>query len=276
MNKKDILVIGHGFLGQAFHRAEYPVLTKTSCNITTKTSINSLRGIIQAYKARAVVNCIGKSNTRWCEDPKNFSEMMLSNAKAPELLSKACALENVKFVHISTGCLYDNPSAPATEETPTAAHCNYVVSKWVGEKGCDPSRDLILRPRLYFGDFNHDNNLLCKMRAFTKFGNTLDSFTSVHTIVSVVQQLLDKDASGIFNVTNGQVLSVSQIENMRRLILGKKDPWSIPTITPEELRKSQNLHLVNAVLSIHKLRRYSITTTTARDELDRCIKSLGG
>lgn len=264
-----ILVLGKGFLGQEFERQGFEVWGKE------RFEFDIIRHEIKNFYASrmfegkfahvdAVVNCIAKSNTRDCE--MNFHQAMAVNGHLPAFLSKFCKERGIKFVHISTGCLYDHDDA--TENDFITAHCNYTVTKWIGEKGCDSNYDLILRPRLLYSDVQDRNNLLCKLPKFKHFvWNRVDSLTSTRTIVEATLSLLRSNQSGIFNVANSGKISMHSIANLLDL------PNKNSDITMEQLRNEQKLYLVNSTMRLNKLQKF-YNPPTVYDELIRCWMGL--
>jgi len=268
----EILVLGKGFLGQAFEKAGFEVWDRTKFEWSGSKFNNNPTLMEREFNKileknpTAVVNCIGESNTRKCEDIDNFYNSIQLNGFFPILLSNFLQRNNIKFVHISTGCLYDVSNVPQNEQDFLAAHCNYTIGKWISDKGCNPVRDLILRPRLYFGRTNNKNNLLCKLPRFEKYNRTLDSLTSVEVIVEATKQLLYKQASGIFNVACEGVTSIYEIAKAIQL----------PNVQPmdrEELLKNQKLHLVNCIMDISKLKQF-YQPPQIMDEVLSCYKQL--
>ena len=254
--KKNTLVLGRGFLGKAFEIQRFRVLGKDEFSIDPQDPEACLASMPDS---EIVVNCIAKSNTRWCET--NLEEAVFANATIPKLLSRHCQENGKQFVHISTGCLYDINTTPQQESDFLAAHCGYTVSKWIGEKFCD-ERDLILRPRLYFGDFKDRNNLICKLRMFTKFLTEINSFTSVHTIVSACQVLLNAEVSGVFNVACDGYATPKELSEWMGL--------SGESIGIEDLNKETGISLVNSTMDLQKLKKY-YQPPTLKDEFTRCV-----
>jgi dTDP-4-dehydrorhamnose reductase len=255
------IVLGKGFLGKAFEKDGFEVWDKATFEVTR----NHLE-FPQLDKYDVVINCMGKSNTRWCEEKDNFNDTIFSNGTVPGLLSKYCRSNKIRFVHISTGCLYDSNDYPQKEDGFIVAHCNYVVSKWIGEMSCDPDVDLILRPRLYFGDFKDRNNLIIKLMKFNSYLDELNSYTSVHTIVEATKALLNARQTGIFNVACDGYKSVYDFARCCYFNGGK--------ITEEELHASQNLYLVNNILSLTKLKQF-YNPPKLDYEIERCCNELG-
>lgn len=252
MNKR-VLVLGRGYLGTEFERHGFEVWGRDRFDFGTSTgdiSILALSNMVKNYDV--VINCIGKSNTRWCEDKDNFAECMYVNSEIPRTLSKWCNAHGLKFVQISTGCLYDDTTKANTEDSFISAHCNYTISKLVGENYCNTDRDIILRPRLYFSDIKDKNNLLCKLPQFSSYtGDKLDSFTCTSTIVGATKALIAADATGVFNVAQIGSATIARIAYWCGLPITSVN-------TAESLRMREGLYLVNNVMDISKLLRYYI------------------
>lgn len=210
----------------------------------------------------ALVNCVGCADTRLCENPKNWGYSFMVNADIPRWLSYYCKKYDVKFVQISSGCVYDKNNIPQTEDTQPSSHCRYVVTKIAGEYGCDPEKDLILRPRLYFGETENKNNLLTKLPKFDRHLTEINSFTSVQTIVEATTALLDNNQSGIFNVAQE---GYSTIKDICKL-LGIPPQDDIDGV---ELQKKCELALVNNILDISKLKNF-YQPRNLEYELRRC------
>ena len=257
-----IVVLGKGFLGQAFAKEGYEVLGREDVSIESRETDLLWKKRLEGYNV--IINCMGKSDTRWCE--LNFDEAFWSNAIVPKILSGYCAGNGIKFVHISTGCLYDDMMMSQMETDFLAKHCCYTVTKFVGEKGCRVDRDLIIRPRLFFGDFPHKNNLICKLKRFNSFVGEWNSFTSVHVIVKAVWELLLSRASGVYNVCCDGEATVADLADWMGLY-GTR-------MTGKELRERESLFLVNNTMCIEKLK--SIYQPPAlREEFMRCVRDLG-
>ena len=248
MDNKTI-VLGRGYLGKEFERHGINVFDRNGFNVEyPENNITEQLEKLKSYDT--IINCIGKSNTRWCEDSNNFSEALFINGELPRILSNFCSKNNIQFVHISTGCLYDNTTIENTETDFISAHCNYTVTKWVGEQGCNKETDLILRPRLYFSDIKDRNNLLCKIPVFTSYtADVADSFTCTSTIVGATKALLEAKQTGVFNVAQHGFATIANIA----FYCGLNDD---KINTAKELRAREGLYLVNNKMDIRKLMKF--------------------
>ena len=273
------LVLGNGLLGEEYGIHGHKVLGSDSVRFypgedsrAVATALDFCEELLHGSQLQsydAIVNCIGISDTRFCEDRKNWETVKFVNGELPGHLSKYAANHKIKFIHISTGCLYDQPYRPCTEAEPVVAHCNYVVSKWNGELGCNLDRDIIIRPRLLFGERKPDskrNNLLCKLAKFNTFVDEFNTVTWIKDIVLASEALVTNKQSGVFNVGCPQPATMYEIAQILGLD-GKK-------MTGEELRKSQNLYLVNNVMDMTKVSEF-YTPTDLHQALFTCGESLG-
>lgn len=261
-----IIVLGKGFLGKKFEQKGFEVWGKDEFKLIEGDqiifSLETTLSLLQDYDI--IINCIAKSNTRWCEEPENFKGALWSNGTVPGLLSRFCLANGKKFVHVSTGCLYDSGSHPDTEDDFMAAHCNYTVTKWVGEKGLN-DRDLIMRPRLLFGDFKDKGNLLCKLPKFTHFLDAYNSYISVSVLVDAIMALLERKQSGIFNVACDGIATVHQ--------LAKTIGLNGIGITEDELHQQEHLYLVNNIMNLDKLKQF-YQPPDLMTEVKRCWEAL--
>jgi len=253
-----IVVLGRGFLGKAFEKQGFEVRNKAQVNITPETCLS----VLDDYDV--IVNCIAKSNTRWCEQKENFQEALWSNGFVPRILSEYCASHGKRFVHISTGCLYGDSMYSLSEKDEVVARLNYTVTKWVGEQGCN-EHDLIVRPRLLFGGFEDRNNILCKLPGFSRFVMACNSYSSVDVVVDGVTVLIEHGQFGVFNVACDGNASVAEMAKWVGLN-GKG-------VTAAQLRRIEHLHLVNNMMNIAKLKRF-YKPPELREEVMRCWEKL--
>jgi dTDP-4-dehydrorhamnose reductase len=265
--KNKIAILGDGYLGSSFREEasindmfrEITVFGKGGM-LFNGNPIHDLEGFITLDNYDVIVNCIAKSNTRFCEN--NYKEAYFSNVIVPRRLSEFCKDKGKKYVHISTGCLYDINSQPQKETDYLAAHCNYTLTKWLAEKEIEDNDNcLIVRPRLLFDDTNKPVNLLSKIDKFNKLCNELDSVTSIHVLKTAILKLIEADCTGVFNVACDGYTSMYELGGALGL---EKEKTSI-----QEIRLQQGLHLVNNIMDISKLKEY-YNPPNIIDEVKRC------
>jgi dTDP-4-dehydrorhamnose reductase len=254
-----IKVLGRGLLGREFERMGYEVLGRKRFGADTALyDYDNFLG-----DADAVINCIGKSDRVWCEDPKNCDAVTAANIDLPSMLSKYCATTGKRFVHISTGRLYGDSVEPCTEEHPLQAYSFFTASKWAGEQGCNKETDLIIRPRLLFSGerCNNRNNLVMQLSRFKYFVDAINSVTHTKTVVEAVKTLLDAEATGIYNVANTDPLSIHEIAT-------EVLPFDGAAISARKLVEAAGIHIVNNIMCTEKLEEFykPMSTTDAIQE----------
>lgn len=241
MNNEKTIVLGRGFLGKEFERYGFEVWDRKKFNYPQIDFTD-----LDEYDT--IINCIGCADTRYCEKQENWKHVWEVNTCLVQYLSDYCKSKGKKFVHISTGCVYDQNNSPQKETDFVSSHCKYVVSKLAAENFCNEG-DLILRPRLYFSDIEDKNNLLTKLPKFNKHLIEINSYTSTRTIVEATQTLLGYNQNGVFNVAQEGYATIEQI--CQHIGIERK-----PTLNGEELRQEQGLYLVNNILDISKLKQF--------------------
>lgn len=267
---EKVIVLGEGFVGSTFRRLGYKVVGREVYGDVENIiySPEAFFELSDIRNADVIINCIGISDTRYCEDRKNWDEVHMVNGMFPIVLSRSCAFYGKKFVHISTGCLYEGTDGKKTEESPLETHCTYTVSKMIAELGCNPDRDIIVRPRLLFDIVDSPKNLLTKFKRFTKYLNEFNTITSTTTIVESVEALILNNCVGVYNVGNLGTYTIYELAKaFGQTVYG--------TIQQVDLIESQGLHLVNNVMDMSKLiHDTGYSPRDAIEEIKLCSKFL--
>ena len=263
INKEKILVLGNGFQGQAFAKEGFNVLTRDFFGYDGNEFYSYIKNL---DNIDVIINCIGCTNTIYCEN--NFKHSLKVNGELVEYLKNICVKNNIKLVHISTGDVCDNHIIPCKETDHKIGHCNYVISKIYGESFCDNEVDLILRPRVTFGDFIPDGryNLLKKIKKFNFLSTELNSLTSVHTVVESTVALLNSNKYGVYNIANDGFISMAELADFLDIKFEK-------TIDMKTLRKNMGIHLINSIMDLSKLKEV-YSPPNIKEELLRCYRKI--
>ena len=243
--RPNLLVLGAGYVGSEFRRCGYEVWDRSRFAVAPSSRLEFDQSINQ-YDT--IVNCIGKSDTRWCERPENWRETLSVNGRLPGLLRDLCNRHGIRLVHISTGCLYDHNDVPQSETNPIASHSRYTLSKWVGENELDVSADLIIRPGRIFNGHDHPKNLLVKLPCFPSYTDEINSFTHTEDVVHAIEALLRAECTGVFNVACDGMMTILDAARLMGL--------SGPRIDAETLRQREGVHVVDFTMDLAKLKQY--------------------
>lgn len=146
-----------------------------------------------------------------CHEIKNgtFSKLYKNNSEFPVLLNRKCEKFNKKFVQISTADLYmHNFDWNKTVEDSDDLNIknDYLLTKRVAEKRLSED-SLILRIKNPFdGRYRADNWLLKSLNRKTVY-NWIDTHTYLPDLQTVLETLVYKNISGIFNTVQKEANS---------------------------------------------------------------------
>jgi 3,5-epimerase/4-reductase len=269
MNKKKILILGKGFIGQRLHQA-------WGCAVSTRKIFNydDVIAIIKKIKPSVIVNCIGETGSSSTDDcEQSIQSTMHANTIIPILLAEACFRHRIKLVHISSGCIYHynhRKDRPINEKRmPSFFDLFYSRTKIYAEGGLHAllgqSDILMVRIRIPLDNRPHPKNLLTKLLSYKKVINVPNSVTYLPDFILALEHLIKIDAKGIYNVVNKGGLKYPKLMNTY-----KKH-------TPDfkyELVDYKKLGLLrtNLLLSTLKLERSGFRVRKINDVLDECAR----
>jgi len=227
MIKKILITGGSGLLAinwALFTRDEYKVILLLHRRKVflhgVKTSVASLDSpddcIIEVnkYQPDIVIHTAGLTSVEECESNVDLAREV--NTDLAKNMAIACNKQNVKLVHISTDHLFTGDQEFSTEESATNPINQYAKTKLLGEKevlkNCKDA--LIIRTNFFgwgtkyrqsFSDF-----ILEKLRSGRQVNLFSDVFFTpilVDELFKRVHQLVDLNATGVFNIVSDQRIS---------------------------------------------------------------------
>lgn len=179
------------------------------CEVADFDRPGTLAELVERVAPAIVVNAAAYTAVDKAED--DVDAAFRTNAEAPGVLARACALRDIPFVHYSTDYVFDGQgSRPYREDDPTAPLGVYGASKLAGEDAVRSvgGRHLILRTAWVYG--RHGHNF---MKTMLRLGADRDKLrvvadqvgtpTPAALIADVTAELLGlRDApSGTFHLT---------------------------------------------------------------------------
>ena len=222
-----ILLLGaNGYVAQSFieyfqeNEIDYQALSRDGFNYT---KFNNLFFYIKNNLAHidAVINCagyVGKPNVDACELAKG--ECIKGNVLLPQMVSEICWQLSVKFLHISSGCIYNGYEKEFTEEDEPNFCFNtnngsfYSGTKALAEELIHKETSYVCRLRIPFDHIDNPRNYLSKIQTYQKLLNMENSISHRKDFVKACMYLLDKDNHcpfGIYNITNTGKVDTKQI-----------------------------------------------------------------
>lgn len=267
------IVFGSGKLATHLMDANTLCIPRVECDIS---SIDSVRRKIHSFstKPTTIINCAAKTNLEYCED--NKSSAYMTNTLGVINLLHLCAEYGIKFVHISSGCLFDGNSTVSTEESqPTPAAWYTHTKTWADDyiKNYGYNNYLILRPRQMISAIPHPTNMITKFCNYEQIfaHKEQNSITCVEDFCDMLAHLVKIDATGIFNCCNEGTLTPYDIAvGIKRHV---KPSLKVEEATYEHTLTLQPNRRVNTILSNEKLKSTGYNPRHCAEALEWCLKT---
>jgi len=269
MINKKILILGKGFIGERLQKT-------LNCQIAGAfiKSYQDAEGIVKQYRPKVIINCIGmtgKSNVDDCE--LDIDGVLLGNSFIPVILAEVALRNNIKLVHISSGCIFDydyKKNKPIQEDSEDYFFkLFYSRSKIYAEMPLKAlSRDyniLIARIRIPLLNAKHPKNILDKLLRYNKVIDIPNSVTYIPDFVRAIKHLIKIDARGVYNVVNKGGLRYPDLMKVYQKYV---PAFKLQTITPNKL----GLVRTNLLLSTSKLEKTGFKVRGINSVLGECVK----
>lgn len=220
MNNHNILVLGKGYLGNTIQK-------RLECDIKSSQELNYhnipiLNKYILNNDIKIIINCsgfTGRPNVDEAETRKE--ECWELNVLSPLSINRLCDDLNAKYIHISSGCIYDGYHKEWDEsDTPNFGLFQnyssfYSKSKHAFEIFSKELNNIILRIRMPIGDDESNRNYLSKISKYTNLINYLNSKTYIPDLCEVIYEIcfnnIKMNNSEIINVVNPEPLTTSDV-----------------------------------------------------------------
>jgi len=222
-----ILVLGQtGYIGTQFinelkHRnLSYRGISRVDIDYCNYFALYSLLTTdIARHNFELVINCagyIGRPNVDACEDHK--AETIEGNVVLPKMISDVCSDLGIKFMQISSGCIYNGYDKTYTEEDPpdfcfkTNNGSFYSGCKALAEDLINKDNSYICRLRIPFDEFDNSRNYISKLKNYDKLLNAENSVSHRGDFVKACLDLYEMNCdTGIYNVVNTGSVTTSWV-----------------------------------------------------------------
>ena len=222
-------------------------------------SIDELVHAFAAIKPYAVIHTAGLTNVDECEAKPDLARHI--NVKLAENVAKACAKLDLPLVHISTDHLFSG-ELYYVDETKTLAPQN-VYARTKSEAECrvleSYAKSLIIRTNFYGWGPSYRRSFSDMVIDKLRMGEAITLFTDVfytpiliEVLVDAIHQLIEKQASGIFNVVSDERVSKYEfglrIADTFNLNASKIKEGTLAAL-PSNVRRPQDMSLSNQKIS---------------------------
>jgi len=266
--KNRFLIFGRGFIGSR-------IAEEFDCRISDRKiySIQDAEEEINKFSPEIIINSIGYTgrNVNDCELDKD--KTLTANAFAPIVLSEAALRNNIRLVHISSGCIfnfdYSKDEPIRDDKTPDYFDLFYSRSKIYSEQALRILSQkypiLIVRIRVPLDNRPHPKNLLDKLINYKRIIDLPNSVTYVPDFMSALGHLIKEEARGIYNVVNKGALKYPQlmeiykrhVPNFEYRVIGYKELGLVRT---------------NVILSTTKLESTGFKVRDVHEVLEECVR----
>jgi dTDP-4-dehydrorhamnose reductase len=268
-----VVIFGsRGYLGQQFLHL-YPDAATPNIDIANPAAV---RQALAGPRPDVVINCAGRCgspNVDWCEDHK--IETLHSNVTGALAVLEECDRVGAYLVHLSSGCIYsgDNEGRGFAEsDPPNFGGSFYSRSKAWADQILREFPVLTLRLRMPFDDSTSERNLLMKLRRFRRVLTEPNSLTYLHDFLHAADQLIERRATGLFNVVNPGMISPFEIMQLYREILDPEHTFE--PLVAAQLGEVVRCGRSNCLLDTTRLEKAGIWLPPVRDRVEKALRKL--
>lgn len=264
---KEILVFGHGWIGKRI--SDGLDLNFTEARIATYEDVQKE---IDIHKPKVIINAIGHfgKNVDDCEIDR--TKTLFSHTFVPLLLAEAAIRNNIKLVHISSGCIYNffpGVTKPISErKTPDFYELYYSRCKIYTECAlsflAEKAAILQVRLRIPLDCIPHPRNILTKLLGFKEIYNVPNSVTYIPDFIFMLGHLIESNSTGIYNTVNkGSLLYSDLLDEYKKLVPGFK--YKLADY-PKDLVRT------NLILDTDKITNSGLEPRDINDCLKECVE----
>lgn len=220
-------------------------------------SLEEAKKVIIKNNPEWVINCAGSTgrpNIDWCEDNKQAT--FEANVNLPLNIAKACKEVNVKMVHLGSGCVYqgnNNGKGFSEEDKPNFAGSFYSITKTLSESMLKDYDVLQLRLRMPIDSDPGPRNFITKITNYKQVINEKNSMTIIEDLLKAAEILMEREKTGIYNITNPGPMSHKEILDLYKEIVDSSFSYEI--ISLDELHKFTKAQRSNCILNTKKLEK---------------------
>ena len=248
----NILIFGHGYVGQEFKKlyGERAILSDHRVQ-----DYSSLKSYLEEQRPEIVLNCIGitgRPNVDYCETHK--TETLFGNVTVPLLLARACEELSIYMVHVGSGCVYAGDKGGegfSEDDAPNFSGSFYSKTKAWSEAMLAEFPIFQLRLRMPLSGQDNERNFISKIIRYKKVVSVPNSISVMKDFLAASQELIERRATGIYNMTNPGAITHQEILDMYRELVDPNFKYEL--ISLEELAKLTAAGRSNCVLSSKKL-----------------------
>ena len=197
----------------------------------------------------------------------------MANSFVPIILAEVCLRNNIKLVHISSGCIFNynyKKNKPINENSQDYFfRLFYSRSKIYAERPLEAlAREynvLITRIRMPLLNAKHPKNILDKLIKYGKVIDIANSVTYIPDFIRAIKHLIKIDARGVYNVVNKGGLRFPKLMKVYQKYVPE---FKFKVVALKKL----GLVRTNLILSTSKLEKTGFKVRNINSVLEECVK----
>ena len=254
-----ILVVGRGWVGNKV----VSHLVRLKQEVVSVSHVSAI-STLSAQRFDWVINCAGVTGTPNV-DACEFNRLTTyeGNTIFPIQLYHECEQRNIRFGHVSSGCIYQG-TITTVDAPPNYFGSTYSISKGISDTYLKNNAQ-VYRIRMPFTAVNEPKNYLVKVRNYAKNAKLIEgganSLTHLDDATQVIAELVvQHQPNGYYNLVNAGSITMHELVEM----MGITGEW----YTQEEFQSVTAAGRSNCVIpSYYKMRPLV-------DALEQSIKHL--
>lgn len=230
-NRHQIFVTFRGAIPDCGpYSLDVPAFPRTLLEGLDATHPRFVERTLELAEPDAVVNCIGMVKQRKTIEPIEALEV---NSVLPHRLARACQAKGIRFIHISTDCVFSGNRGHYTESCLPDPPDFYGRSKLLGEP--EAKSTLVIRTSLVGWELTNSTSLLEWFAA--QKGKTIPGYTGAifsglptYLLAALIARILEKhsDLDGLFHVATDPISKFDLLVRLRDSL-----GWTSTAIIPD-------------------------------------------
>ncbi|MDA7520832.1 sugar nucleotide-binding protein [bacterium] len=285
--RKILLLGASGYMGGAFKAAlakrNFQVLAPSRAEMNYSNFevlhryIRELGGIDFLINAAGFT---GKPNVEQCEVRRE--ETLQGNLLLPQMLSHLAAVENFRWLQISSGCIYEGNNGGngfTEEDEPNFSFKYNNCSFYSGVKAVaenylrEDSRCYVARLRIPFDENDGPRNYITKLLTYPKIYDNINSISHIGDFVRTCIDLYENNCpTGIYNITNEGGISTREVVAMIQELLDPTREFDY-FVNDEEFYRVAKTPRSNCILNVNKLAALGLRMRPVREALKEAIEN---
>lgn len=275
-----VLLLGKGFIGNSLfnfieNKHSTEILSKEELNYTDRKAFTKH---IQSKKYDVVINCsgyTGSPNVDACEIFK--TDCLFYNVSVPVQLAHTCESNNIKFINISSGCIYTGYEKEFTEKDEpnfgmySTDSSYYSFTKHMCEILLENTSAITLRVRMPFNSDIVSKNLIYKILKYDNIIDLKNSGTNTDDFNIFVEKLITHNdllkIKGPLNIVNPGAITAKLISEYLSFNELVNPNWKIVPLNELNIVAQRS----NCVLSDKKIKKLGLQLPSAIKSLKEAV-----